>query len=200
MFTEGEIDLIIQHPPVLELTEALKKDFSKKEAPYLDISAHDFLSLVILTPSVGKVKANGTMSFGEEMSLQRKARKLSKGGFFLSKDPVVYALKYLIKHYEDWEEPLLHYLRQVFDLLIDKEAVEKVNDPNLSYTEAIMRAPYLFVRFMSSWFFERDEDIYDPGKIRASELDKIKHIMEHLDILSWPLCQELLKRYELKKG
>ncbi len=96
MFTEYEVELMIEDPKIQEATFELKKDFIKTEAPYLEISDQDFFSLVMLSPTVGIALANGSVSLFEELALNKKARKLSKGGYFLKKDPVVYAMKYLI--------------------------------------------------------------------------------------------------------
>ena len=88
MFTEYEIESIIELPEILEATQALKKDFCKNEAPYLEISDHDFFSLVMMAPTVGMALADGTVSLFEELALNKKARKLSKGGYFMKKECV----------------------------------------------------------------------------------------------------------------
>ena len=91
MFTENEIASLIARPDILEKIEPLKKEFIKKEAQFLEINDHDFLSLMIICPSVGIALANGSVSLFEEISLNKKARKLSKGGYWMKKDPVVVA-------------------------------------------------------------------------------------------------------------
>ncbi|MGB3465403.1 MAG: hypothetical protein WBA74_09035, partial [Cyclobacteriaceae bacterium] len=89
MFTEYEIETMVERESILSAVNELKIDFLKTEAPYLEISDHDFLSLVMMTPTVGIALANGSVSLFEELALNRKARKLSKGGYFIKKDPVV---------------------------------------------------------------------------------------------------------------
>lgn len=81
MFTEYEIASMIEIPDIHEATMALKKDFIRNEAPYLEISDHDFFSLVMMAPTVGIALANGSVSLFEELALNKKARKLSKGGY-----------------------------------------------------------------------------------------------------------------------
>jgi len=107
MFTENEVSALINDEDILAKTVELKKQFITKEAQFLEINDHDFLSLVILAPSVGVALANGSVSLFEEISLNKKARKLSKGGYFMKKDPVVVAMGYLIKNYNDWIEELV---------------------------------------------------------------------------------------------
>ena len=51
MFTENEIGALILDPAIKESTEKLKQEFIEQEAPFLEISDHDFLSLVLITPS-----------------------------------------------------------------------------------------------------------------------------------------------------
>ena len=57
MFTEYEIESMIEYPEVKEATQALKKDFLKTEAPYLEINDEDFFSCLsaLLTVLKGKM-------------------------------------------------------------------------------------------------------------------------------------------------
>ena len=50
MFTEYEIATMIGDEEILKATEELKKDFIRKEAPYLEVNDHDFFSLIMLAP------------------------------------------------------------------------------------------------------------------------------------------------------
>ena len=96
MLTEFEIETMMEIPAILEATQKLKKDFIKTDAPYLEIGDHDFFGLIMLAPTVGVALANGSVSLFEELALNKKARKASKGGYFLKKDPTVYAMKFLL--------------------------------------------------------------------------------------------------------
>ena len=198
MFSENEIAAIIDNDQVIEIVQKLKKSFLEKEAQYFEISDHDFLSLIFMSTAVGKAMANDNISFGEEMSLQKKARKLSKGGFFLSKDPVADGMKYLIKSFKDWEAAFYQAIYDVFHQLFTKEDISAANDQSLSFEFRIMRAPYLMVRFISSLFLERDEDILNPGKIRQIEFDKIKTIGEKIGFTKLDMFNGFLDRYEIK--
>ncbi|WMN11109.1 hypothetical protein QYS49_37230 [Marivirga salinae] len=198
MFTEAEIAVIIENQEIEKITEALRKDFLEKTAPYFEISNHDFLSLILLSPVVGKAMANNNISFKEEMSLQKKARKLSKGGFFLSKDPVADCMKFLIKKFDQWEDEFYGTINKIFHILFEKETIDKANDTTKSYQIRVMEAPYILVRFISSMFLEREEDILNPGKIRNIEFDKIKSIGMKTGLSELTIFNEFLEAFEVK--
>ena len=198
MFTEAEIAVIIENKEIDNIVENLKKDFIQKVAPYFEISNHDFLSLILLSPVVGKAMANDNISFREEMSLQKKARKLSKGGFFLSKDPVADCMKFLIKGFAEWENKFYLTIKDIFYVLFDQETLKKANNTNVAYQTRVIEAPYILVRFISSLFLERDEDILNPGKIRNIEFEKIKAIGEKTGLSELNLFNEFIKAFDLK--
>ncbi|SMG12850.1 hypothetical protein SAMN05661096_00548 [Marivirga sericea] len=198
MFTEAEIAVIIENQDIDKIVEDLKKKFLEKEAPYFEISNHDFLSLILLSPVVGKAMANNNISFREEMSLQKKARKLSKGGFFLSKDPVADGMKFLIKKFDQWEDDFYSSIRSIFQVLFEKETLDRANNTSVPYQIRVMEAPYILVRFISSLFLERDEDILNPGKIRNMEFNKIKSIGDKIGLSELSLFNEFIKAFEVK--
>jgi hypothetical protein len=198
MFTEAEIAVIIDNQEIDKVVDTLRTNFLKKTAPYFEISNHDFLSLILLSPVVGKAMANNNISFKEEMSLQKKARKLSKGGFFLSKDPVADCMKFLIKNFSEWENEFYSAINKTFNILFEKNTLEKANDSSISYEIRVMQAPYILIRFISSLFLERDEDILNPGKIRKIEWDKIKSIGEKIGLSELNLFNEFIESFEVK--
>ncbi|WP_420578360.1 hypothetical protein [Ekhidna sp.] len=189
MFTEYEIESMIAYPEVLEATKVLKKDFLKAEAPYLEISDDDFFSLVIMTPTIGIAMADGKITLFEEMALNKKARKLSKGGYFMKKDPVVYAMKYLIKNYDNWQDKFFNLLKMTIKVTCGLDGMNlKPFDENQDvdyheYREAILHSPYLLIRFIASFFLENDEDIINQNhRIGKSEYEKLVLIGEKLDL------------------
>ena len=189
MFTEYEIESMIAYPEVLEATRTLKKDFLKTEAPYLEISDDDFFSLIIMTPTIGIAMADGKITLFEEMALNKKARKLSKGGYFMKKDPVVYAMKFLIKNYDEWQDKFFEVLKMTIKVTCGLDGMNK-NPFDASqevdyheYREAILHSPYLLIRFIASFFLENDEDIINENhKIGKSEYEKLVMIGEKLDL------------------
>ena len=122
MFTENEVAIMLENKSVDEAVYNLKKEFVKDEAKFLEINNHDFLSLVLLSPSVGVALANKSVSLFEELALNKKARKLSKGGYFMKKDPVVIAMGYLIRNFSKWEDRFFNVLvvvmKETFDFSV----------------------------------------------------------------------------------
>ncbi|MEP2024281.1 MAG: hypothetical protein ABJH98_07580 [Reichenbachiella sp.] len=192
MFTEYEIETLIQNEVIQKATFALKKEFIKNEAPYLEISDQDFFSLIVMTPTVGVALANGSVSLWEEMALNKKARKLSKGGYFMKKDPVVFGLKYLIKQYDNWEEEFLKIIRLTMEQSFDISKLENDYDHNTevsesAYREEVLKAPYILIRFLSSFFLNDDEDIISPRKISKVDFGRVQSIGEKLGLHRIPL-------------
>lgn len=189
MFTEYEIESMIAYPEVLEATKILKKDFLKTEAPYLEVSDEDFFSLIIMTPTIGIAMADGKITLFEEMALNKKARKLSKGGYFMKKDPVVYAMKFLIKNYDNWQDKFFEVLKMTIKVTCGLDSMNaNPFDANQEvdyheYREAILHSPYLLIRFIASFFLENDEDIINENhRIGKSEYEKLVLIGEKLDL------------------
>ena len=196
MFTEYEIESMMEYPEVKEATLALKKEFLKEEAPYLEISDEDFFSLVVMTPTIGIAMADGNISFFEEMALNKKARKLSKGGYFMKKDPVVYAMKYLVKNYYNWSDRFFEVLKTTIKTAVNldnlslKEFDESQEVDYNAYKRAVLAAPYLLIRFIASFFLENDEDIINSDhKIGKNEYQRLLIIGEKLELDKIPVFQ-----------
>lgn len=198
MFTEAEIAVIIDNQEIDKIVDSLRKDFLEKTAPYFEINNHDFLSLILLSPVVGKAMANNNISFKEEMSLQKKARKLSKGGFFLSKDPVADCMKFLIKNFNDWEDQFYESIKKIFHVLFEETTLQKANNKATPYNIRVMEAPYILIRFISSLFLEREEDILNPGRLRKIEWEKIKSIGDKTGLSDLSLFNEFIESFEVK--
>lgn len=200
MFTENEIDALIKNEVILESTQELKAEFIEKAAPFLDISDHDFLSLVLLTPSVGIARANKSISLMEEMALNKKARKYSKGGYFLKIDPVVNAMSLLIKKYDDWEDRFLLHLKFLGDHMLDKEELRKSTIANELTTDEqycfeILKSPFLLVRMIGSFLSNSEnEDLSAERKVLKSEYDSIINILTKLDLIDIPLVEKHLSK------
>jgi hypothetical protein len=187
MFTEYEIETLIQDQEISQSVKDLKKDFLKKEAPFLEISDQDFLSLVFLTPTIAIALANKNISLSEELTLNKKARKLSKGSYFFKKDPVVSGMQFLIKKFDEWEERFLDTIRvsmsRTFDLEEEKRSTGDMKVSNLAdYRKLVLNSPYILIRFISAFFLEEDEDIFTVREIPADELDVSKQLAAKLGL------------------
>lgn len=203
MFTEYEIETMVEYPEVLEETLALKKEFLKAEAPYLEISDEDFFSLIVMTPTIGIAMADGTISLFEEMALNKKARKLSKGGYFMKKDPVVYAMKYLIKNYYNWSDRFFEVLKNTIRITCKLDELDTVVfNPEEEvdyrmYKKAVLSSPYLLIRFISSFFLENDEDIINSNhKIGKTEYQRLVLIGEKLELDKVPVFQMFCQTFK----
>ncbi len=204
MFTEKELSALILHPKVKESVQNLKNKFIEEEAPFMEISDHDFLALMLLTPSVGIALADDSITLFEEMALNKKARKYSKGGYFLKKDPVVDAMKHLIKDYDHWGPVFLEQLRIFIEDMVDKQALmqSKIDEEGTTdeeYLVEVLQAPFLFIRFVSSFLSNsEDEDFAARRKVSQKEYDRIVDILKRIDIIDIPLVRKHLSKYVIK--
>ena len=203
MFTEYEVETILEHQEILDAVIELKKDFIRNEAPYLEISDHDFCSLVLMSPIVGIALANGSVSLFEELALNKKARKLSKGGYFMKKDPVVYAMKFLISKYDAWEEKFFTVLKLTMSKTFDKSSLMHQFDPNMQvvasvYKKEVLATPYILIRFISSFFLEQDEDIINSRSIAKVEYDCLLEMGKKLELEQVPVFHMFCHTFDVR--
>jgi len=203
MFTEYEIESLIEIEKIKEVSFELQKDFVIKEAPYLEISNQDFLSLILMVPTVGVALANGSVSLFEEMALNKKARKLSKGGYFLKKDPIVFALKYVIKRYDMWGDEFLKVIRKIMEHSLDIQSLEKDFDKSAEismaqYRREVLKSPYIFIRFVSSFFLDSDDDIFTKRNLSKVDHQRMVEIGEKLDLHKIPVFHYFCKTFDVK--
>lgn len=203
MFTEYEIESMLTYPEVKDATLVLKKDFLKAEAPYLEISDDDFFSLIIMAPTIGIAMADGKITLFEEMALNKKARKLSKGGYFMKKDPVVYAMKFLVKNYDNWSDKFYDVLKLTIKVTCGLDSMNlkpfDINDDvdYQEYREAVLHSPYLLIRFIASFFLENDEDIINKNhKIGKSEYERMMIIGEKLELNHMSIFKMFCKTFQ----
>ena len=196
MFTEFELATMAEQSVIKAATQVLKQEFKEKEMQFLDLSDHDFLALAMMTPSIGIALSNGSVSFFEERALNKKARKLSKGGYFLEKDPVVHAMQFLIKNFKDWRSAffgLLHTcMQETFDLqavTADEGASRSMSDTE--FRLAIMRSPYALIRFIGTFFMEDDQDIFSARSVLEVEHKAIHDIGEELGLTNIPIFNKI---------
>ncbi|MTI22536.1 hypothetical protein E1176_16005 [Fulvivirga sp. RKSG066] len=198
MFSENEIATIIEIPEVHVATVEVKADFIANEANFLEISDHDFLSLVMMAPTVGMALANGSISLFEELALNKMARKMSKGGFFMKVDPVAHGMKFLIKNFEAWEMKFYEVIKISMEHTFSLEDLKKEKDHSKGFAYAVMNVPYMFVRFLSSFFLHDDSDIVDERAISEVEFKKIQDIGHKLGLDEYPIFKSFCQTFEMK--
>ena len=203
MFTENEVATILEIPEVLDAVNEAKELFKSKQAEYLDLSEHDFLSLILMTPTVGIALANGSISLFEELALNKMARKMSKGGYFLKIDPVTHGMKFLIKDYETWETPFFNVIRVAMNHSFDLQKIRQLDKeyPEVSvksFAHELMHMPYMFVRYIVSFFLHDENDIVETRSISKVEYQKIEEIGVKLDLVELHFFQSFCKTFQIK--
>ncbi len=195
MFTENEVNALLNYPGIFDEVADLKQKFIDEEAEFLEIEEHDFLSLILLTPSIGIALSNGSVSLFEEMALNKKARKLSKGGYWMKTDPVVFAMEHLIKGYDKWAPVFYEHIKNLMHKTVD---VSALHDNSFKLGEAddsqqcaqVLKAPFVIIRFLTSFFMnDEEEDILVERKISKIEYDRVNEIAEQLGIKELPVYQ-----------
>jgi len=203
MLTDSELVVLMQDQEVLKSVLKLKTDFLTSEMDFMHMSDDDFVSLVLLTPSIGLALANNSISLYEELILNRKARKLSRGSYFLQVDPISPAVKYLIANFEIWEERFYHLIKVMLHSTIKDSKVmsEAITNPDSSTGDLgkdILNTPYIFVKFMGFLFAEDVDDLLNTQGIEEAELHKLKYIGEKLNIAHVPVFQKYCDGFELR--
>ncbi len=187
MFTEDQVSALLKFDGVEQNVESLKLRFKEEEVSLLEMNNHDFLSLIILTPVLDIALANGSISLMEEMAINQKARKMSKGGFFLQADPVVYALKYCIKSFDKWKDRFYDFLVETMKTAVNFKELKIMNGHServldFEFEKNLFQAPYIFAQFMSTFFINDIEQTTVTKKISQIEYEKILEIGRKLKI------------------
>ncbi|MEM9297056.1 MAG: hypothetical protein AAGA64_01605 [Bacteroidota bacterium] len=194
---------MIEIPAIQEVTAKVKNDFINQEANFLEISDHDFLSLIMLSPAVGVALANGSISLFEELALNKMARKMSKGGYFLKMDPVAHAMKFVIKNFKKWEPIFFDVVVKCMDSTIDRKVLMEIDgqdlgDPIKDFARDLMTVPYIFVRFLSTMVLNDESDIVEHRSISKVEFEKIQDIGAKLEINETPVFKSFCGTFEVK--
>lgn len=203
MFTESEIATFLEVPEVTDAVIAAKAEFKSKQVEFLDLSDHDFLSLIMMTPTVGLALANGSISLFEELALNKMARKMSKGGYFLKIDPVAHGMKYLMNDYDTWELPFFETIKVVMNKTFNKSSIIEIDsefkeETVKSFARELMYMPYIFVRFLSSFFLHDENDLVETRGISKVEFDKIQDIGIKLDLTELHFFKSFIKTFKVK--
>lgn len=203
MLTESELVTLMEDQEVLDSILELKRDFTDAESKFTDLSDDDFISLVLLAPSVGVALANGSISLFEELSLNKKARSLSRKSYFLKRDPLAHALKYLIQHFDEWEDRFYALIRMtMFSTLRRNEVLwHAFRNPNSSTGDMgmdILNAPYIFVKLITFLFLEEENDMLNRRSISQVEYDKIVAIGKSLDLSGVPSFTTFIGGFDVR--
>ncbi|MDH5381520.1 MAG: hypothetical protein OEW75_11740 [Cyclobacteriaceae bacterium] len=202
MFTEYEVQTFLEIPEITSATEELRRQFIKSEAPYLEISTHDFLSLILMTPAVGIAYANGSISLFEEISLNKMARKMSKGGYFWKSDPVARAMKFFIKSFDKWEDRFMLAIKLCMNKSFDAEKVEANSEDKIpdfeSFSKELMGTPNILVRYLTAFFLYGENEIVEVHSISKVEYEKVLDIGKRLEIDHLHVFKSFLTTFKVK--
>jgi hypothetical protein len=205
MFTENEVHALLNFPGVSDEITELKEKFVEEEAEYLQLEEHDFLSLILLTPSIGIALANGSVSLFEEMALNKKARKLSKGGYWMKQDPVVFAMENLITSYDTWAPVFYDYIKKLIGKTVhaDEEwnrTYEVKEGDEANQCLEVLKSSFIIVRFLTSFFMnDEEEDIIAERKISKVEFERVCQISESIGIDQMPIYKIYKSKLDVKK-
>ena len=203
MITDSELVVLMEDQEVLKSVLKLKTDFLTSEMDFIHMGDDDFVSLVLLTPSIGIALANDSISLYEELMLNRKARKLSRGSYFLKIDPISPAVTYLIENFEVWEDRFYDLIRLMLHATLKEspvisDALFNKDAGTGSLGRDILNAPYIFVKFLGFLFVEDVDDLLNTRGIEEAELDKVKYIGGKLNIANAPVFQKFCESFELR--
>ncbi|UZR94805.1 hypothetical protein [Chondrinema litorale] len=204
MITDSELVVLMEDQEVLKAVLKLKTDFLTSEMDFIHIGDDDFVSLVLLTPSIGIALSNNSISLYEELMLNRKARKLSRGSYFLKIDPISPAVNYLISNFEVWEDRFYDLIKLMLhttlkDSPVISQAFFNKDARTGKLGRDILNAPYIFVKFLGFLFVEDVEDLLNKRGIEQAELKKVKYIGEKLGIAEAPVFQDFVESFELRE-
>ncbi|NLR90633.1 MULTISPECIES: hypothetical protein [Flammeovirga] len=205
MITGSELITLVRDVDLYNAMTALKKDFLKVDPAFMDLSDDDFISITLISPSIGIALANGSVSHYEEITLRRKARKLSRRSFFQKNDPLAPALRYLAYNFSEWENRFYELIKITMhsSLKANNVVLDTLKNPQAltgDLKRDILNAPFIFVKFLSFLFMEEDDDLLNERAITEVELAKIRQIGVELEIDNVPIFQEFCDSFVIRSG
>ena len=203
--TGSELIALVREKEVMQAIMDLKKDFLKVDDNFMDMGDSEFISLILLAPSIGVALANGSVSLFEELTLNKKARKLSRRSFFLNSDPITPAVEYLIKNFPEWEDRFYQVIKVTMHSSLKKNNVilETLKNPDAltgDIKRDILNAPFIFVKFLSFLFLEEDDDLINERTINKVELEKILEIGRKLEIDNVPIFEAFCYTFTVREN
>ena len=205
MLNQKELDILLKEPQTTKNLEILRVEFAKKSPQSQAISDEDFISLVLLAPSLGIALAHGSISLFEELSLNKKVRSLSNKSKLLKNDSLFYALRFLKNNFSDWEDNFYQIIKLILysslkknNLIWDTFQQKNASTNNLQID--VLNAPYIFVKIMTFLFLEDGETFVSKRSIAQTEYEKIVEIGEKLELNKYcRFCRKHILHRELKK-
>jgi hypothetical protein len=196
-FHETEIAALLASRPVAAQVRQYKARWSLEH-----LSDSDFFAIVLLSPAVGLALANDNISLYEEMSLGKKARYFSKGGFFLRKGPVVEGLDRLIREFEALGPDCYALLALVIADMLAQYPAQSLPLADLEldlpdYRSILLSAPYFLTKLLAVIFLTEDEALLQPRSISRADYDELEHIGQQLGLAGTEAFRAFCQTYHL---
>lgn len=196
--TEHDIKALMDVDGIKKMIPSVKQEFLEKEARYLKIKDNDFLALIFMTPKIAISLADEKISLAEEFQLNRIARRLSEGKYFMKKDPVVEAMQFLIKNFKYWEQKFYSFIHSIckeyfhsHPAIYEELILADNNTANLQ--EALHSTPYMPIKIVSSLFFSDPEEAMTKKKVSDKEYQVIKRIYDQIQMQDMPVFWRTLQ-------
>jgi hypothetical protein len=200
MLTENEVGQLVEIPEIRTVVKPIYEGFIRQEKQFEHLSLHDFLSGLLITPSIALAMVDGTTSLFEELTLNKKARRFSKGGFFLQQDPVVRMVTYLRGNFHQWETKFMAGIKEILKEVIPERSHIKCSDfqEEQPMFQSLMKTPYILVRFLETFFLPEGEEITNKRIISPLEFEKINSLGDQLQLAELNLFRNFIKTFEVK--
>lgn len=203
MLTENELATLMTEEKVLAAMMELKKDFLNADSSLKKLSDDDFISLVMLGPSIGMSLANGAISLFEELSLNRKAQSLSNRKILGRDDPFTGAMKYLIKNFSDWEERIYGFIKVTMYASLKESPLvyETLRNPEAGtndFNKDLLNAPYILVKFISFLFTAEENELASGRSVSKIEHQKITDIGAALGLGDVPVFRMFCDSFDVR--
>ncbi|GJM30439.1 MAG: hypothetical protein DHS20C17_30740 [Cyclobacteriaceae bacterium] len=199
MLTENEVAQLLEIPEVKNVVQQLHHSFILEEPNLKSISVHDFFSGLLLSPSVALAQVDGTTSLFEELSLNKKARRFSKGGFLLQHDPVVKMIIHLQSSFTIWEQRFLTALHKIVSVVVPEISHDSTTpNGNGASDNSFMHSSYILVRLLETFFLPVGEEITNKRRVSNLEYQKISSIAEVLQLSSVGSFKNFIRTFEVK--
>jgi len=199
MLTENEVGQLLEVPEVREIVGQLHHLFVIEENELNDISMHDFFAGVLLAPSVALAQVDGSTSLFEELSLNKKARRFSRGGFFLRHDPVVRMTILLQSRFQYWELRFFQALNRILKAVVpETSASNHETAEDHDQFRVVMNTSYILIRLLETFFLPEGEEITRTRRVSRIEFGRIQQIGEQLQLSGIGSFKKFINTFEVK--
>ncbi len=191
MLSEQEVGLLIEIPEVMRAVEELRQPYLKKSGCDM-ISRHDFFAGMLMIPIIDMALTDGNIGLAEELALNKKARRLSKGGFFIRQDPVVKMVELLVQQWEQWRDPMYQHLKEVIKTVMTHQIESDLQGKEMF--KIMISSPYILVKILETFFLAEGDRLIDHNvELSLEEYHKLEEIAYKLSFDDNELFKAFLK-------